>query len=714
MKKITQSISLATLLLSTFTIQAQSPAPDEDTGPITECRTGFDNATRTSSEQPGGAVNVGKIDDRSCYSNYSESVVNNVTWGVYNITAGSNHLGTSLQPRIERSLDRSKKTGIGSYARFTGTVRILEVGNALGTDDDGTYMMQSKGKHTGGGGSPDPAICLYLVKPVIKKDSQGRNFQASFELYREQIKYRGGSGAKGRDIVFLTDIQKNTPIDIKLEVGFRQDPNNPNRRIHYSDAVIGGKVFNWNIPEPERGVESGIRYGAYRIKGGRAQIRWTNTKYSKKEFDINANTNTATTNSKPEVTLTSPENNSTFIIGESIKLAANASDPDQNLQKVNFLINGTFYKTVTTRPFENSFSPTKAGSYTITSKAIDKNGLYSEKSVVINVTEPIETNSKPTVDITSPEEGATFQLGETITLAANASDPDQNLEKVNFKINGDFFKSITVSPFTTNFEPNKVGTYIISAKAFDKKGLNYEVFKTITIVDSQNEEPHISTNTNSCNFKLPSSNPLQTLERKSYNNIYVFGDANIDVSNIRRLRIHWDLNTSKLHQFSINTNNGTPSYYVDLEQNTEFELNKSNPDLLIKQSGIDGLDGSYWVGTHEENFVLVSKDANYSIYFSNDEEVPSCFQNVTGKLINNTTVTIYPNPSFNNEITVKGVDNQSFLLQVFSLSGRIVYTKRINNYQNEKIDLTSLTYGSYIAKITKSDNSIKIIHLIKN
>jgi len=55
-------------------------------------------------------------------------------------------------------LSRSGETGIGSFAKFTGTVRILEVGYT-GTDaDDGTYIMQAKGKHTDGGGSDDPMV----------------------------------------------------------------------------------------------------------------------------------------------------------------------------------------------------------------------------------------------------------------------------------------------------------------------------------------------------------------------------------------------------------------------------------------------------------------------------------------------------------------------------------------------------------------------------
>ncbi|MFD2727621.1 T9SS type A sorting domain-containing protein [Hyunsoonleella rubra] len=285
-KNILKPILFLCFVLFAISVNAQT-APDEDTNPDLSCPASneFRNETRTSSDLPN-PVNVGTIDDRSCYADYSESNVYDTSWGVYNITQGSNHFPESLQPRIERSLPRSQTTGVGSYARFTGTVRILEVGDVFGggaLSQDGSYFMQAKGKHTGGGGSPDPAICLYLALPIYGSGVNS-NVQVSFDIYREQINERGGVGP-GRDYVYLTNIQKNVPTDIELEVGFRQDPNNPSKRIHYADAVIGGQVFNWNIPEPERGLQSGIRYGAYRVKGGRAQIRWANTTYEMEEVE---------------------------------------------------------------------------------------------------------------------------------------------------------------------------------------------------------------------------------------------------------------------------------------------------------------------------------------------------------------------------------------------------------------------------------------------
>jgi len=253
-------------------------APDEDTNTDLSCPSSgeFENNSTRNVDVPN-ADNVGTADDRTCYADYSESSVNGKTWGVYNITAGSNHWDApnTLQPRIERSLPRSGETGVGSFARFTGVVRILEVGDGGSFGQDGSYLIQAKGKHSGGGGSPDPAICLYRAHPVYGEGINADK-QVAFDIYAERILVRGGSGS-GREVVFLKRVNKNEEVSFELEIGFRADPTDPTKKIHYCDAVIGGEAFNFNIPDPERGLESGIRYGVYRVRGGRAQMRMTDS-----------------------------------------------------------------------------------------------------------------------------------------------------------------------------------------------------------------------------------------------------------------------------------------------------------------------------------------------------------------------------------------------------------------------------------------------------
>lgn len=237
------------------------------------CKPGKNNSNRENDIK--NPVNEGKVDDRTCFYDYYETKHNGVVYGNYNIKANSNQFGSRLQPRIERSFPRSNSKP-GSYVSFKGTVRILEVGNTSNNDLDGTYIAQAKGKHTGGDGSPDPAICLFLAKPVYGLDKNGRRTQTSFDIFREQINKRGGEGKKGRSLVKLTNIKKGVPTNFELKVGFRKVNG---KKVHYTNAKIGKKKFNWHIPQPNRGTQSGIRYGAYRVKGGKARIQWAKTSF---------------------------------------------------------------------------------------------------------------------------------------------------------------------------------------------------------------------------------------------------------------------------------------------------------------------------------------------------------------------------------------------------------------------------------------------------
>ncbi|WP_299012514.1 hypothetical protein [uncultured Polaribacter sp.] len=268
--------------LEDFEIIEQEPvaiAIDEDTGAYTTCNDDGANATRTDGDLPNPA-NVGTIDDRSCYANYKESTIDGVTWGIYNITAGSNNqdAANTLQPRIERSLPVANAK-VGSFVKFKADFRILEVADDGVFSRNGSYIAQAKGQHTGGGGSPDPAICLYRAHPIygvgINKDKQ-----IAFDIYAERILVRGGSGS-GREVVLLKRVNKNEITSFELEVGFKADPSDATKKIHYCNAIIGGEAFNWNVPEAERGTQSKIRYGAYRVPGGRAQIRWANTTHER-------------------------------------------------------------------------------------------------------------------------------------------------------------------------------------------------------------------------------------------------------------------------------------------------------------------------------------------------------------------------------------------------------------------------------------------------
>ncbi|ALO16598.1 Chitodextrinase precursor [Salinivirga cyanobacteriivorans] len=93
------------------------------------------------------------------------------------------------------------------------------------------------------------------------------------------------------------------------------------------------------------------------------------------------------------------------------------------------------------------------------------------------------TNSAPTCTITSPEDGAEFTQGETITIAVEAEDEDNNLEEVRFYVNDVGIGSASSFPYNFDWDTNEEepGSFTIKAEAIDElqERTSYEISITL-------------------------------------------------------------------------------------------------------------------------------------------------------------------------------------------------------------------------------------------
>ncbi|KZW98163.1 hypothetical protein JL49_25050, partial [Pseudoalteromonas luteoviolacea] len=160
-------------------------------------------------------------------------------------------------------------------------------------------------------------------------------------------------------------------------------------------------------------------------------------------------------------------------LGESVAIRFNANDTDGFVEKVAVSVNGQLLTELTNTPFALNNKPTKAGTYQLSAVAFDDDNVQSKVvrstiKVTDNVTEP--TPEAPSVDLTSPANGSSFDKGQRITLTVNASDKD--LKQVAYFING---KQVTVStsaPYTATYKVQAEGNYTVHAVATDAKGLS--------------------------------------------------------------------------------------------------------------------------------------------------------------------------------------------------------------------------------------------------
>lgn len=175
-------------------------------------------------------------------------------------------------------------------------------------------------------------------------------------------------------------------------------------------------------------------------------------------------------NQPPQVSLTAPTSTD-YTLGESINIAANASDSDGTIAKVEFFAGSTKLGETSSTPYTLTWSDATAGSFSLTAKATDNQGATAISSAIaITVTDTTtEPNDPPTVSITSPNSGDSFNLGTSVSITANASDTDGTISKVEFYQGNTKLGEATASPYTFVWDAPE-GNFNLTAKATDNQG----------------------------------------------------------------------------------------------------------------------------------------------------------------------------------------------------------------------------------------------------
>ncbi|AXT51601.1 T9SS C-terminal target domain-containing protein [Aquimarina sp. BL5] len=401
---------------------------------------------------------------------------------------------------------------------------------------------------------------------------------------------------------------------------------------------------------------------------------------------------TGGSNQKPNISFASPSGDISLPEGyDELEVTVNASDNDGSISNVKLYVDGNLIRQESIAPYEWGMGDNatellnlSVGTHTIRAEATDNDGAKTNKSLTLTVN-GTAGNQKPIVSLTNPsQENQEFVLGQTITLSANASDPDGNLDYVNFKVNGSFFKQDRTRPFSITWTPTSAGTYSIGARAFDKEGLSEEVSRTVIVKNGGT--------TNNCGFETPANSGLSPMDKITYSNVHVLGSEGPKLGNFRKFTVNWVPQNNGLYQFAINTNNGSPDWYVDFKDTMIFQLQNAQPEVTLNNTGFEGLDGSYWVARDGENLVLVSKTKDATIYFSNSPTAPNCNrERPENDLVQ---IKAFPNPILSSSFTVSGMSSELKTLQIVSLDGRLIKEISTKN-ETEVLEVSELPSGSY-------------------
>ena len=189
-------------------------------------------------------------------------------------------------------------------------------------------------------------------------------------------------------------------------------------------------------------------------------------------------------NTPPTVSITSPANNASFLTGAAVAIAATAADADGNVTQVEFKVDGVSVGVDATSPYTANYTAVN-GTHTITAIATDNSGATTTSSVITIV---VASNPPPTVNITSPANGASFITGSAVAIAATATD-NGSVTQVEFKVDGVSVGIDATSPYTSNYTA-VLGSHTITATATDNLGATSVA--TVTITVANNPAPSVS------------------------------------------------------------------------------------------------------------------------------------------------------------------------------------------------------------------------------
>jgi RHS repeat-associated protein len=121
--------------------------------------------------------------------------------------------------------------------------------------------------------------------------------------------------------------------------------------------------------------------------------------------------------------------------------------------------------TSTAAPYSFNWTNVPQGSYALTAVATDDRGVATSSAPVV-----ITVNTPPAVSITAPVDGAVLAAPATITVTANASDPEGALTKVDFYQGTTLIGTATTAPYSATASNLVSGSYSFTAVATDGAG----------------------------------------------------------------------------------------------------------------------------------------------------------------------------------------------------------------------------------------------------
>jgi hypothetical protein len=176
-------------------------------------------------------------------------------------------------------------------------------------------------------------------------------------------------------------------------------------------------------------------------------------------------------NQPPTVAVQATPTGPRFRVASTVKLTAEASDPEGQMIRVKFYAAmgadpyGLLGETAAA-PYElATWKPNKEGDWKVKAVATDSRGLSTESEVI--TVKVLPANQSPVVALASPTAGSAYLLGEPVLLEATATDADGSVARLAFYDRTNLIVELTTAPFRWEWTNAEVGVHQVFARATD-------------------------------------------------------------------------------------------------------------------------------------------------------------------------------------------------------------------------------------------------------
>jgi hypothetical protein len=492
---------------------------------------------------------------------------------------------------------------------------------AVATDDDDASRTSSSVniKVTTSG-----AQNLALSRPVTVSSTEADYGNVAANAVDGNTSTRWACGTDGGDTqwiyVDLGSVQSVDEVTLNWEAAFASG-----YQIQVSnDASNWADVYSTNTGDGSMDF-IGFSEVSARYVRMYATVRGSMHRYSLWEFEVYGGTATF-----PYISITSPEDGDTFESNPNITITANASDPDGSVTRVQFYQGSTSLNVDTASPYSYTWNNVADGDYALTAVVTD-NENQSTTSSVVNIS---VGNDAPSITITSPSDGATYEAPASITINATASDTDGSVTQVQFYQGSTSLGVDTSSPYSVTWNNVAASSYALTAVATDNVGAS-TTSSTVNITVGDNTPPTVSITSpaSGATFDPPASITINATASDADGNItqvqFYQGSVSLGIDTSSPYSASWTnvaagvyaltavatdnegASTTSTPAINITVNGSTPTGNLALSQPVTASSSESG---LPASNAVDGSTESRWSSaSNGTQWIYVELAATYTI-----------------------------------------------------------------------------------------------------